>query len=65
MAVFNVLVNLWIIRAYAWRGAAWSSLVTDSLLVILLYVIIRGHVRREQATANLAAPEALFAAREE
>jgi O-antigen/teichoic acid export membrane protein len=49
MAVFNVLINLWIIRAYAWRGAAWSSLITDSLLAVLLYTIIRWHLRRERA----------------
>jgi O-antigen/teichoic acid export membrane protein len=34
VAAFNVLVNLWIIPAYSWRGAAWSSIATDALLVI-------------------------------
>jgi O-antigen/teichoic acid export membrane protein len=33
VAVFNVLINLWIIPAYSWRGAAWSSIASDSLLV--------------------------------
>ena len=33
VAVFNVLVNLWIIPAYSWRGAAWSSIASDALLV--------------------------------
>jgi O-antigen/teichoic acid export membrane protein len=63
VAVFNVLVNLWIIRAYAWRGAAWSSLMTDSLLAVLLYMIIRRHLRRERVGAG-AAPtaQAIFAA---
>jgi len=32
-AVFNVLINLWIIPAYSWRGAAWSSIASDALLV--------------------------------
>ena len=32
VAVFNVLVNLWIIPAYSWRGAAWSSIASDALL---------------------------------
>jgi O-antigen/teichoic acid export membrane protein len=36
VAVFNVLVNLWIIPAYSWRGAAWSSLASDGLLAGLL-----------------------------
>jgi O-antigen/teichoic acid export membrane protein len=32
VALFNVLVNLWIIPAYSWRGAAWSSIASDALL---------------------------------
>ena len=58
MAGFNVLINLWIIRAYSWRGAAWSSLVTDSLLALLLYVVIRRHLsrEREQQQAGTARP---------
>jgi len=32
VAIFNILLNLWIIPAYSWRGAAWSSLASDTLL---------------------------------
>ncbi|HMD33108.1 MAG TPA: oligosaccharide flippase family protein [Candidatus Acidoferrales bacterium] len=32
VAAFNILINLWIIPAYSWRGAAWSSLASDGLL---------------------------------
>jgi len=32
VAIFNVLINLWIIPAYSWRGAAWSSIASDALL---------------------------------
>lgn len=32
VAVFNILVNLWVIPAYSWRGAAWSSIASDALL---------------------------------
>ena len=32
VAVFNVFINLWIIPAYSWRGAAWSSIASDALL---------------------------------
>lgn len=49
VAVFNIVVNLWLIQAFAWRGAAWSSLITDLLLVVLLYVVIRWHLKREHA----------------
>jgi O-antigen/teichoic acid export membrane protein len=62
VAVFNVLINLWIIRAFSWRGAAWSSLMTDGLLVILLYMIIRWHLRRERVADGATIPQPLFAA---
>jgi len=32
VALFNVLINLWIIPMYSWRGAAWSSIASDALL---------------------------------
>jgi O-antigen/teichoic acid export membrane protein len=32
VAAFNVLINFWLIPAYSWRGAAWSSIASDSLL---------------------------------
>jgi len=32
VAIFNVLINLWLIPAYSWRGAAWSSIASDALL---------------------------------
>ena len=36
VALFNVLINLWIIPAYSWRGAAWSSIASDAALLCLL-----------------------------
>lgn len=33
VAVFNVLINLWLIPSYSWRGAAWSSVASDGLLL--------------------------------
>lgn len=56
VAVFNVLINFWLIRAFSWRGAAWSSLATDALLMVLLYTIIRWHLRRERAVSRTADP---------
>ena len=32
VAIFNVLINLWLIPQYSWRGAAWASLASDGLL---------------------------------
>ncbi len=40
VAVFNVLINFWVIPIYSWRGAAWSSLVSDGLLMLGLWVMI-------------------------
>jgi len=37
IAIFNVLINLWLIPLYSWRGAAWSSLASDGLLAIALW----------------------------
>jgi O-antigen/teichoic acid export membrane protein len=39
VAIFNTLINLWLIPAYGWRGAAWSSLASDGLLAIALWSI--------------------------
>jgi len=34
VALFNILINLVLIPAYSWRGAAWASIASDSLLLI-------------------------------
>jgi len=34
VAVFNVLLNLWLIPAYSWLGAAWSSIASDAILLL-------------------------------
>jgi O-antigen/teichoic acid export membrane protein len=39
VAVFNTLINLWLIPAYGWRGAAWSSLASDGLLALTLWIV--------------------------
>jgi O-antigen/teichoic acid export membrane protein len=36
----NVLLNLWLIPIYSWKGAAWTSLGCDGLLALLLLVVI-------------------------
>lgn len=46
VALFNVLVNLWLIPAYSWRGAAWSSLASDGLLMVVLWMAV-WHLTRE------------------
>jgi O-antigen/teichoic acid export membrane protein len=41
IAGINVILNLWLIPAYSWRGAAWASLLTDGLLTISLWYAIQ------------------------
>jgi O-antigen/teichoic acid export membrane protein len=36
VAVFNIVINLWLIPAYSWRGAVYSSLASDVLLAIIV-----------------------------
>jgi O-antigen/teichoic acid export membrane protein len=65
VAGFNILLNLWVIRAFAWRGAAWSSVMTDLLLAVLLYLVIRWHLRREHAETGARTAQPILAAGEE
>lgn len=55
VAVFNVLINLWIIPAYSWRGAAWSSIASDALLACALataVITLSGRAQPVSAEAN-------------
>ena len=49
VAVFNILINLWIIPSYGWRGAAWSSIATDGLLAAALWFAADRLARRPQS----------------
>jgi O-antigen/teichoic acid export membrane protein len=64
VAVFNVLINLWLIRSWAWRGASWSSIVSEVALAGLLFVVIRIHLHKEESQANAASCFAHSAAQE-
>jgi O-antigen/teichoic acid export membrane protein len=49
IALFNVLINFWLIPAYSWRGAAWSSIASDGLLACAVgtAALILANRRRE------------------
>jgi O-antigen/teichoic acid export membrane protein len=49
VAIFNALINLWLIPAYGWRGAAWSSLASDALLAVTVWTIALQLCRMERA----------------
>ncbi len=53
VAVFNVLVNFWVIPAYGWRGAAWSSLASDGLLTVALWSVAAGLLMRQSNTRQM------------
>jgi len=57
VAGFNVLLNLWVIPAYSWRGAAWSSLASDGLLALLLWSCALSLQTRSARAGNARAAE--------
>jgi O-antigen/teichoic acid export membrane protein len=55
VAVLNVGLNLWLIPAYSWRGAAWASLASDAALVLAMYAAVMFVMAREaRLGVNLA-----------
>jgi len=54
VGVFNILINLWIIPAYSWRGAAWSSIASDALLACAMAGAVFVLCRRERPQAHPA-----------
>jgi O-antigen/teichoic acid export membrane protein len=59
VAGFNVLINLWLIPAYGWRGAAWSSIASDALLALSLLLVVtylggKSQIQVEPLTATTA-----------
>jgi len=59
VAVFNVLMNLWMIPLYSWRGAAWSSLVSDALLALGTGAAVFTVARREKLALVTVSTDAL------
>jgi O-antigen/teichoic acid export membrane protein len=61
VAVFNVAINFWLIPAYSWRGAAWASIASDSLLVCGIGTAAFILFRRSQKVVLIgAAADAVF-----
>ncbi|MFZ0739697.1 MAG: oligosaccharide flippase family protein [Candidatus Acidiferrales bacterium] len=54
VALFNVLINLWLIPAYSWRGAAWSSIASDGLLACAVGIAVFILTSRESRQVELA-----------
>ena len=52
----NVLLNLWLIPAHGWRGAAWASLASDGMLMVGLVLTIL-FLSRKSRPASVACIE--------
>jgi O-antigen/teichoic acid export membrane protein len=52
VSVFNFCVNLYLIPHFGWRGAAWASLATDGLLVVLNWGAVLGLRSRTTVLSN-------------
>jgi O-antigen/teichoic acid export membrane protein len=57
VALVNILLNFLILPRWSWRGAAWTSIASDALLVISLWVCIQLTLRgqRQRQSNSVAA----------
>jgi O-antigen/teichoic acid export membrane protein len=55
VAVINVGVNAWLIPSYSWRGAAWSSVISDGMLAAVLWSLVVICIERERNGIEYAA----------
>ena len=56
-ATLNFALNLWLIPAHTWQGAAWASLATDGTLVLLCCITLGVLLQRKLETTPLDAME--------
>ena len=54
VALANVFANLWLIPAFSWRGAAWSSIGSDSALALAAGTAVFVLSRRSAASVDSA-----------
>jgi O-antigen/teichoic acid export membrane protein len=51
-ALLNFLLNLWLIPLYSWKGAAWSSLASDGLKLLIFWVVVltlyQGEIKKKK-----------------
>jgi len=57
VAIFNVLLNLWLIPRYSWQGAVWSSLVSTATLVVLMWTAVWFLSNRSERAVRIRATE--------
>jgi O-antigen/teichoic acid export membrane protein len=54
-ALLNVMLILWLIPAYSWKGAAWASLASDAFLALTLWLLILRCSKTERTRATQGA----------
>ncbi|MCG8606817.1 polysaccharide biosynthesis C-terminal domain-containing protein, partial [bacterium] len=54
VAGINILLNLWLIPIYSWKGAAWSTIGSEALLCILLCGSLAYVYRRDESKIDSA-----------
>lgn len=59
VALFNIGLDIWLIPIYSWRGAAWASVASDSLLVIGFLLAIGYRLRRQAVRIPASAADTL------
>jgi O-antigen/teichoic acid export membrane protein len=52
IAGFNIAINLWLIPQYSWQGAAWASLASDSLLMILFWLSVAFFYQQQKSQSE-------------
>lgn len=57
IAGLNVLLNLWLIPLYTWRGAAWASLSSDGMLAVCMLFAVMFLGRREEIATSACSAE--------
>jgi O-antigen/teichoic acid export membrane protein len=56
VALLNIGLNLVVLPRWSWRGAAWTSLGCDGLLVLVFWLAALYYVRREGLTPGYVTP---------
>jgi O-antigen/teichoic acid export membrane protein len=56
VALVNIGINIPLIVHYSWRGAAWSSVASDGLLALLLWLTLWTLYRREDRALRQVSP---------
>jgi O-antigen/teichoic acid export membrane protein len=51
-AIINVVLNIWWIPLFSWKGAAWATLVSDSFKLVCLWLIVLWLYRKTKKSFN-------------